>query len=244
MSGKSTLLAAWLAICLGQPLWADDKWVTGFPGGLDLQLNQLYKIATEGPSAISQAPKIQEKGTAFAITPTMLITARHVTRNAQEFANLVAGGKIFIPDRVVTYDFARDMTTNVTAGPFNVASVTPTATPTIDAARLNLGHEQTVPFTLRVCPVEEGEQYYLLKFRDGKVHVPRIVPIFADVEAYTDHGEARQFVHNAQNQIIPRYFSQNASWAMIADWRDWLIHVPESERLCIRTLDRFVDIDN
>lgn len=77
--------------------------------------------------------------------------------------------------------------------------------------------------------------------------LPFTIAVSKNVEKFQfqkawDHRKHYCSLFNAQNQIIPRHFSQNASWAMIADWRDWLIHVPESERLCIRTLDRFVDI--
>lgn len=201
---EKVLIIMGLVALTAQPLSADQKWVATFPGAGDLEEKQLFKIRTEGPMGRDPTIKIQEEGTAFAITENMLVTARHVTRNAEDFANLAAGGKIHIPDRLVSYDYARDKVAIIVGTPLRVASVTPAATPTIDATRLNLGISHVTPFKLSVCDIVEDQEYYLLKFRDGNMNIPRIVPIVADVEAYTDHGEARQFTHNSAGLDTPK----------------------------------------
>lgn len=76
---------------------------------------------------------------------------------------------------------------------------------------------------------------------------PFSIAVSKNVERFTfnkgwDHRKHYNSLFNAQNHIISQHFSQHPSWAMMADWRDWLVNVPESERLCIRTLDRFVNI--
>lgn len=55
-----------------------------------------------------------------------------------------------------------------------------------------------------------------------------------------DHRRHYQAVFNSQWQLLPEYFKNIHSWAMIADWRKWLVQVPESERLCVRCVDHFV----
>lgn len=74
---------------------------------------------------------------------------------------------------------------------------------------------------------------------------PFTVSVSSNVELFEfswqwHHRRHYQAVFNAQNEIIPRHFAGLESWALIADWRRWLVQVPESERLCIRALRNFV----
>lgn len=56
-----------------------------------------------------------------------------------------------------------------------------------------------------------------------------------------DHLKHYHAVFNSQHALISKYFQDKERWAMVADWRQWIVQVPEAERLCIRTVDQFVD---
>lgn len=61
--------------------------------------------------------------------------------------------------------------------------------------------------------------------------------IFNDSWSHQRHYHA---VFNSQAEILPNHNFYQKPWAMLADWRKWLIQTPEAERLCIRTIGKFV----
>lgn len=51
-----------------------------------------------------------------------------------------------------------------------------------------------------------------------------------------------QALFNAQFDLIPRHMPTSGNWAILADWRAWLVQVPEAERLCVRSVGEFVSL--
>lgn len=61
--------------------------------------------------------------------------------------------------------------------------------------------------------------------------------IFNESWSHQRHYHA---VFNAQADILPARDFYGKPWAMLADWRKWLIQTPKAERLCVRTIGKFV----
>ena len=62
--------------------------------------------------------------------------------------------------------------------------------------------------------------------------------VFHEYWSYSKHYHA---VFNAQAEVLPRAFPAGQPWGLIADWRKWLVQVPEAERLCARSVGKFQD---
>lgn len=55
-----------------------------------------------------------------------------------------------------------------------------------------------------------------------------------------DHRKHYQAVFNSQDALLSQRIPADKPWAMLADWRRWLVLAPENERLCVRSVHRFV----
>jgi hypothetical protein len=189
---------------------AQESWIKGLPDGvnIDLQPKQLFFLFTSGTpkpkfdannKPVRQKP-IKEYGTGFAIADKVLITAKHVTRSASDFLNQSSDEKVKIPKRKVEFSFPVDSSRNADIeDPNSDVWVTPSPVVTTDAARVDLDTETVTPFPLSVCPIEEGEDYFLLKFRQSgegnakNLNVPIVVPLKADVDVTARLGNLRRF---------------------------------------------------
>lgn len=209
------LCCAMLLGVVGTASVAQEAWIKGLPDEveIDLRPKQLFFLFTSGDpkpifndnGKVIRQKKIKEYGTGFAIAEKVIITAKHVTRSASEFLNQSSDEKIVIPKRDVAFSFPVDSTPNAFIGePNKDVWVTPSPVVTTDAARLDLDTETVDPFELSVCPIEQGRDYFLLKFRQtGKVEtensnaknlrVPVVVPLKADVDVTARLGNLRRF---------------------------------------------------
>lgn len=204
-----TLCCAMLLGVVGTASSAQETWIKGLPDGVEFELKpkQLFFLYTSGTpkekfdengKPVRQKP-IKEYGTGFAIADRVIMTAKHVTRGATEFYNQSSDAKIVIPKRKVEFLFPQDAERNAEIKENSDVWVTPSPVITTDAARLNLDTETITPFELSVCPIVEGEDYFLLKFRQsGKgnaknLNVPVVVPIKANVDVTERLGNLLSF---------------------------------------------------
>ena len=75
-------------------------------------------------------------------------------------------------------------------------------------------------------------------------HVPFSISTSSNAELFVFHeywsySKHYQAVFNAQAEVLPKAFSMDKPWGLIADWRKWLVQVPEAERLCARSVGKF-----
>lgn len=73
---------------------------------------------------------------------------------------------------------------------------------------------------------------------------PFSISMSKDVELITfneswKHLKHYQGVFNSQFDVLGKHKMLGTRWAMVADWRKWLVQVPEAERLCIRSIGNF-----
>lgn len=73
---------------------------------------------------------------------------------------------------------------------------------------------------------------------------PFSISVSTDVELFTFNKSWRHLKHyqgvfNSQFDVLGKHKMLGTRWAMVADWRKWLVQVPEAERLCIRSIGNF-----
>lgn len=51
-----------------------------------------------------------------------------------------------------------------------------------------------------------------------------------------DHTRHYRAIFNGLDDVLEQHMPKDSSWGMIGDWRNWLVQIPESERLCVRCL--------
>ena len=54
-----------------------------------------------------------------------------------------------------------------------------------------------------------------------------------------DHTRHYQAVFNGVEDVLQNHMQPSFPWGMIGDWRNWLVQIPESERVCVRNLGSF-----
>lgn len=192
-------LATFIGLCAGTS-WAQDQWITGLPETIDLAPLQLFSIKTSGPPAEDGSDPIREFGTGFAIAPKVIITAKHVTRQADEFENKSGNDKIKIPLRKVVLSYTETEKRTAKIETNEDVWVTPSPLTTTDASRIDLDTLTATPFDLSVCAIQPGQQYYLLKFMQGEdgtsaknIKLPTAVPITAHTDVASRLGNLRRF---------------------------------------------------
>lgn len=196
------------AVALAAGAAQAQPWMANGPGGIDLELKQIFRVETEGPRAATGTADpgfISEVGTAFAIAPRVLMTAKHVPHEAREYRNTSQSSVVWIPDRRVEISYARERLADPDTRDTQRVTITPSAIPTIDASRINLGELQVQPFPLSVCPITKGGTYYLVKLRNGDLGHPVAVPIIADTNEHSGAGDLRLFTHtlNTGHRDVP-----------------------------------------
>jgi len=187
-------------LCTSAPSFA-QTWLSNAPGDVDLELMQIFRVETDGPRARAEGMTgdpgfISEVGTAFAVAPNALITAKHVPHEAREFRNTSQSSVVWIPDRIVELSFAEERLADPDIDDTQRVTITPSPFPTIDASRINLNRLQAKPFPLSMCPITPGDTYYLVKLRNGDLGLPVVVPITADINEHSGAGDLRLFTHN------------------------------------------------
>ena len=176
-----------------------QEWLSNPPGGTDLELRQLFRVETDGPRTRpvggGDGGFISEIGTAFAISETALMTAKHVPHEAREFKNTSQSSVVWIPDRTVEVSFAEEKRADPDVDETQRVTITPSPFPTIDASRINLTEEQATPFPLSACDIERGGSYFLVKMRGRNLGIPVVVPITADTDEHSGAGDLRVFTY-------------------------------------------------
>ncbi len=189
------------------------QWVTNLPDNIELKPKQVFRIHTKGPpapkaggeeSTSTRSPKlISEYGTGFAIAPNAIITARHVTLNADKFRS--KSDKISIPERTVKVFYTETEERDAEEKDNFRLWVTPASNPTIDASLVNLDTLNVTPFNLSVCDIGAGKEYHLLKFSNDEkgeeskvLQLPISIVIKASVDRTARLGDLRLFTHEAE----------------------------------------------
>lgn len=185
---------------------AAGDWVTSLPNNLDLEPRQLFEVLTEGDHPKVDGKKIKERGTGFAIAPNVVITAKHVTREAENFKNLASSlteeAKIYLPSRTMLLKFPEDTTNSaeVEENPFGVVTESPF--PAVDASRLDVLELSAKPLALSACEIKRGGTYYLLKFRQNgstltkDIKTPVAIKLTAGQSDLDRMGALRVLKHN------------------------------------------------
>ncbi len=160
----------------------------------------LFKVAVEGTSSIPGKGKIVAEGRAFAVSSNVLVTARHVAGNLNQWM-IKSAGKLYIPDREVSVSGIRDYDSTVQLpNPYGNLLVTPAVSETIDAVKLTAAKFAANPFKLSACGPTKNGPFKALILRGKDPRLPEFVALAPDKYSSTNFGEV--FVFN--NTSIPR----------------------------------------
>jgi hypothetical protein len=189
-------------ICIATGAQAQEKWVKGLPGQIDLDVMQLFSIHTSGFQAANPDDILSEFGTGFAIAPDVVITAGHVTRDRLHFANRAGDDKIHIPDREVELTFAVGKDRRADIEDTLDVIVTPSPLANTDAASLTLYTRTVNPLPLSVCDITRGRDYYLLKFSQSGSAKKKNVPVAVKVRPSDDVAARLGNLMRFEHQIV------------------------------------------
>lgn len=155
-----------------------------------LAKNGFFHVSVAGRDALQESDP--REGKAFAISERVLITARHVVGDRDDWFNKGLTRSVVIPDRQVTIQWMERFGAGRDPLQDQELFITPAATKTIDASRLTAPELAAQPFTLSACRPAEGETYRALVTNEDPKNPSSIEdPVFVELEA--DSHQPKEF---------------------------------------------------
>lgn len=158
MTAMRTFSAVFFAVCIGVAFFGTPASAESTPR--QLAKNAYYHVTVSGKDTNNE--KVTRAGKAFAIAPDVLITARHVVGDRDEWFNKGVLGGVYLPSREVSISWMTKYGAGSTLKTENNLFITPSSTDTIDASRLKVNELDDQPFILSACGIDENQTYRAL----------------------------------------------------------------------------------